>query len=140
MKEKGIEIIPPQPADSMRDKAMTVMENMLQANRDIAAVFAENDPMAVGAMLAAENAGRLKDMIVVGFNGDKEALDAIRGGKMAATVMQFPYDMGVAGVQQALKLARGEPADERVDVPVELVTAENIDQFQVYRRKGEPAA
>jgi ribose transport system substrate-binding protein len=139
MHEKGIETIPPQPADSKRDLAMTVMENLLQANKQIAAVFAENDPMAMGAMLAAKNAGRLKDTIVVGFNGDPEALDAIRAGEMAATIMQFPYDMGVEGVKQAVKLARGEPAEKQVDVPVELVTADNIDRFEGYRRKQEPA-
>jgi len=140
MKEKGIAVIPPQPADSMRDKAMTVMENFLQAHKDIGAVFAENDPMAVGAAIAAQNAGRLGEMIVVGFNGDPEALELVRKGELAATVMQFPYDMGVAGVQQALKLARGEAAEAQVDVPVELVTKDNIDQFEGYRRKKEPAA
>jgi ribose transport system substrate-binding protein len=139
MKEKGLSVIPPQPADSMRDKAMTVMENLLQANPKIAAVFCENDPMAVGATIAAKGAGRLKGMIVVGFNGDPEALDAIRKGEMAATVMQFPYDMGVAGVQQAVKLARGEKVESQVDVPVELVTKDNIDRFAGYRRKAEQA-
>jgi len=138
MKEKGIQVIPPQPADSKRDMAMTVMENLLHANKEIAAVFAENDPMAIGAMLAAENAGRLGQMIVVGFNGDPEALEAIRAGKLAATVMQFPYDMGVEGVKQATKLALGQQATQQVDVPVELVTADNIDRFEGYRRKQEP--
>jgi len=136
MEEKGLSVIPPQPADSMRDKAMTVMENLLQANSKIAAVFCENDPMAVGATIAAKSASRLQGMIVVGFNGDPEALDAIREGEMAATVMQFPYDMGVAGVQQAIKLARGEKAEARVNVPVELVTEDNIDKFEGYRRKA----
>ena len=136
MEEKGLSVIPPQPADSMRDKAMTVMENLLQANSQIAAVFCENDPMAVGATIAAKSASRLQGMMVVGFNGDPEALDAIREGEMAATVMQFPYDMGVAGVQQAIKLARGEKAEARVNVPVELVTEDNIDKFAGYRRKA----
>ncbi|MFQ6133297.1 MAG: sugar ABC transporter substrate-binding protein [Armatimonadota bacterium] len=140
MRQRGLGVIPPQPADSKRDLAMTVMENLLQANEEISAVFAENDPMAVGAMLAAENAGRLGEMIVVGFNGDPEALDAIRDGKLAATVMQFPYDMGVEGVRQAMKLARGERASERVEVPVELVTADNIEHFEGYRRKRDPGA
>jgi len=140
MKEKGISIIPPQPADSLRDKAMTVMENFLQANKDIGAVFAENDPMAVGAAIAAENAGRLGEMLVVGFNGDVEALDLIRSGKMAATIMQFPYDMGVAGVQQAVKLAHGETAQKQLDVPVELVTKDNLNQFEGYRRKTGTAS
>ncbi len=139
MKEKGLSVIPPQPADSMRDKAMTVMENLLQANPKIAAVFCENDPMAVGATIAAKGAGRLHAMTVVGFNGDPEALDAIRKGEMAATVMQFPYDMGVAGIQQAMKLARGEKPQAQVNVPVELVTKDNLEQFAGYRRKAAGA-
>jgi len=136
MKAKGLSVIPPQPADSMRDKAMTVMENLLEANPEIAAVFCENDPMAVGATIAAKSADRLQGMTVVGFNGDPEALDAIRKGEMAATVMQFPYDMGVAGVQQAMKLARGEKAQAQVKVAVELVTKDNIGRFAGYRRKA----
>jgi len=139
MQAAGVQVIPPQPADSMRDKAMTVMENLLEANPEIAAVFCENDPMAVGATIAAKGAGRLRGMTVVGFNGDPEALDAIRKGEMAATVMQFPYDMGVAGVQEAAKLARGEKAQAQVNVPVELVTRDNIDRFAGYRRKTADA-
>jgi ribose transport system substrate-binding protein len=135
MKEKGLPVIPPQPADSMRDKAMAVMENLLEANPEIAAVFCENDPMAVGATIAAKSAGRLQGTIVVGFNGDPEALEAIRQGEMAATVMQFPYDMGVAGVQQAMKLARGGEVEAQVNVPVELVTKDNLDKFAGYRTK-----
>lgn len=138
MAEKGIAIVAEQPADSMKDKGMTVMENILQAEAKIDAVFCQNDNMALGALLAAQNAGRLKDMVIVGFDGNRDALDAIRRGELSATVIQFPYDMGRTGVESAVKLSRGEPVAGEVKVPVELVTAANLDRYGTFKRRVGP--
>jgi ribose transport system substrate-binding protein len=130
IKKSKIKIVAEQPADSRRDLAMTVMENILQAEPRIDGIFAANDPMATGALLAAKNAGRLKGMTVVGFNGDSDALKAIKDGDLAATIAQSPYKMGMTAVQMAVKLAKSEKVDKRVPVPVELVTSENLARFE----------
>jgi len=135
MQAKGITIVAEQPADSMKDKGMTVMENILQAQPKIDAVFSQNDNMALGAILAAKNAGRLKDMVIVGFDGNKDALDAIRAGDLAATVIQFPFDMGKTGIETAVKLSRGGTVPAVAAVPVELVTRDNLDRFSEFKRQ-----
>jgi len=136
MAEKGIAIVAEQPADSMKDKGMTVMENILQAQPKIDAVFSQNDNMALGAALAARNAGRLSQMIIVGFDGNREALDAIRQGELNATVIQFPYDMGKTGIETAVKLSKGETIPAVAAVPVELVTRDNLDRFSEFKRQS----
>jgi len=129
MKERGIKIVASQTAYSERAKGMEVMENILQAHPDLRAVFCENDEMALGATralgpLRGRPAGR-KDVIVVGFDGNPDALAAIRKGEMAATVAQQPEEMGRMGVRIALKALKGEAVAKTVQVPVTLITRDN---------------
>jgi ABC-type sugar transport system substrate-binding protein len=128
MKERGIEIVASQTAYSERAKGMEVMENMLQAHPDIRAVFCENDEMALGATRALIGAGR-RDVIVVGFDGNPDALAAIRKGELAATVAQRPEEMGRMGVHRALRAIAGETIETLVLVPVTLITSRNVRQF-----------
>ena len=128
MKERGIKIVASQSAYSERARGMDVMENILQAHPDLRAVFCENDEMALGATRALIGAGR-KEVVVVGFDGNPDALDAIRRGELAATVAQQPEEMGRMGVRIALKSLNGEMAQETVQVPVTLITGDNVAKF-----------
>jgi ribose transport system substrate-binding protein len=128
MKERGIKIVASQSAYSERAKGMDVMENILQAHPDIRGVFCENDEMALGATRALIGAGR-KDVVVVGFDGNPDALDAIRRGELAATVAQQPEEMGRMGVRIALKALNGEMVQQTVQVPVTLITRDNVASF-----------
>lgn len=122
-KSSGIEIVAKQPADFDRAKGLTVMENILQANKDIKAVFAHNDEMALGAMKAIEAAG-LKDIIVVGFDATDDAVKEVFEGTMSATVAQKPDTMGVLAVQTAVRIVNGETVEQSIPVALELVTKE----------------
>ena len=99
------------------------MENMLQANGDIKAVFAANDEMALGAMEAI-SASR-KKIIVVGFDATDDAIASIKDGKMSATIAQQPDLIGATAVDTAIKLMNGEEVPASIPVEVKLVTAEN---------------
>jgi ABC-type sugar transport system substrate-binding protein len=87
--------------------------------------------MAVGAAQAIADSGKsgVKDVLVVGFNADEIALQAIKAGQMGATIQQVPREMGKMTVDLATKLMNGEKpqysnADKReVYVPVNLITA-----------------
>src|SRR5437870_165748 len=84
----GIKIVASQTADFDRSKGLTVMENILQAQKKIDAVFAQNDEMALGAVQAIEGAKRQQAMFVVGFDAIADALKAVNEGRMAATIAQ----------------------------------------------------
>ncbi len=98
IKDKGINILSSQVANFQRVQAVDIFENMLQANPSIKAVFAHNDEMALGAVQVLQAAGRT-DVLVIGYDGQKDALEAIIDGKMYGTVrrvMEFPTVLDMA--------------------------------------------
>ena len=119
-KEAGIKVAAKQPADFDRARGMSVMENILQGQKDVAGVFAHNDEMALGALQALESAG-LKDVVVVGFDATDDAVAAVKAGRMAATVAQKPELIGKAGVDTAKKIIDGASVEKNIPVPLELV-------------------
>jgi ribose transport system substrate-binding protein len=118
----GMEVIARQPAGFDRAEGMTVMENILQGNPEIDAVFAHNDNMALGAMEAIAAAGRSDEIMIVGFDAIDDAREAVAEGEMAATVAQKPSLMGEMAVETAIKVANGEEVEEYTPVPLELIT------------------
>ena len=120
-------VVARQTANFARAEGMSVMENMLQANPDIQAVFAANDEMALGAMEAISGAG--KDIMVVGFDATDDAIASIKAGQMAGTIAQQPALIGSTAVTNALKLINGETIEKSIPVEVTLVTAENVETF-----------
>lgn len=115
----GVKIATKQPADFDRAKGLSVMENIIQSNKDIQGVFAQNDEMALGAVKALQAAG-LKNVAVVGFDATSDAITAVKGGQMAATVQQQPELIGQYGVQTAKKLVDGQSVDKFIPVPLNL--------------------
>ena len=125
--DSKLEVAGSQTANFDRAQGMSVMENMLQANPDIQGVFAANDEMALGAVEAISGAG--KDILVVGFDATDDALEAIKAGRMGATIAQQPALIGSTAVENAVKLMNGETIEKSIPVEVTLVTAENVDTF-----------
>ena len=87
----GIKIVASQPADFLPDKGLSVMENILQANKQIDAVYTHDDDMAEGVVSAIENAGREDEMFLTGAGGSKAAMEQIKeGGLYRATFLYNP--------------------------------------------------
>lgn len=118
--ESDIEVVAKQTANFDRAEGLTVMENILQAQPEIDAVFAHNDEMALGALEAIKASGR--DIIVVGFDATDDAKAAVEKGEMAATVEQLPKEIGSLGVDTAIKLLNGETVEKSIPVALQLVT------------------
>ncbi|WP_370245659.1 substrate-binding domain-containing protein [Fibrobacter sp. UWR4] len=121
--DKKLKVAASQTANFNRTEGMSVMENMLQANGKIAAVFAANDEMALGAVEASSGAG--KKVMVVGFDATDDAVEAIKAGRMAATIAQQPGLIGETAVRTAADIANGKTVEKNIPVKVTLVTAEN---------------
>ncbi|GIV83298.1 MAG: hypothetical protein KatS3mg052_0305 [Candidatus Roseilinea sp.] len=128
--ECGMNIVAELSAEWDRAKATSVMEDILTRNPDLQGLFASNDNMALGAVEALKNAGVNDKVVVVGFDANPDAAAAILAGEMEATVAQNPYNMGALGVENALKLVRGESIPENIDTGTELVTKENADRYK----------
>lgn len=117
----GIVVVARQEAGFDRARGLTVMENILQAQPEIDFVFAHNDEMALGALVAIEAAGRAGQIKVIGFDATADAVRAVQEGRMLATIAQQPRLMGALGVETAVKVLRGEPVDKFIPVPLSLV-------------------
>lgn len=111
-------VLDQQTANFNRAEGLTVMENMLQANKDIQAVFAQNDEMALGAI---EALGSNTEMIVVGFDGTEDGIKSIQEGRMSATIAQKPEEMGKLALQAALDYFEGKTISSQIDSPLELI-------------------
>ena len=119
--DEKLDVVASQTANFNRAEGMSVMENILQANPDVQAVFAHNDEMALGAVEAVSG----KDIVIAGFDATDDAIAAVKEGTMACTVAQKPDLMGATAVETAQKLMNGETVEKSMPVEVKLVTKEN---------------
>lgn len=104
-----------------REQARDAFAEMLEEHADIDAVFAHNDAMILGAIEAAEEAGRADEIIFVGFDGMDEAIEAIEGGRLAATIAQQAAEMGRIAVEIATGQLRGDDVSEEITVDLALI-------------------
>lgn len=121
--EESLNLIDSQTANFDRAEGLNVMENILQANPDIQAVFAQNDEMALGAIEAIESAGLSDSIQVVGFDGTEDGIEAVEAGRLSATVAQQPEEMGRLAMQAAFDYFSGETLDDYIASPLELIKA-----------------
>ncbi len=112
-----------------RAKGMTLMENWLQSGQTINAVVSNNDEMAIGAIMALEAAGKLKDVVVAGVDATPDALEYVKSGKLKVTVFQDARGQGKGGLETAVKAAKGEKVEKFVWIPYELVTKDNVEEY-----------
>lgn len=133
---KGLTMVAQQSADFDRNKAMEVMESILQAHPDIDAVFCGNDGMASGAYQALLTAGKADKVKVFGFDGAEDVITSISENKIAATGMQFPKVMAETAAIFADEYIKGRrDFPKKIPVMVELVTANNIADYTAYGKK-----
>jgi ribose transport system substrate-binding protein len=120
--DKKLDVTAKQTANFDRTKGLNVMENLLQGNPDIKAVFAHNDEMALGAIEAINSSGR--DVLVVGFDGNEDAVKAVEAGKLGATVAQQPELIGKLAVGAASDVLAGKKVEKKISAPLKLMVKE----------------
>jgi ribose transport system substrate-binding protein len=134
IKDSKIKIVAKQNGEGNREKALTVMESILQANPSgsIDAVFAINDPEAIGVEIAQEQADRKDEFFIVGVDGAPEVTEAMakKGSTIKATSAQSPSEMMKKAVEIGIKVKNGEDVDDLIKVPVKLVTQDKLDSYQ----------
>jgi ribose transport system substrate-binding protein len=129
-KYPNCEIVAEQVADLERAKAVTVCENILQANPDVDAIWAANDEMALGAVEALRSRGLEGKVYVGGFDCTDDAVAAMQNGEMHFTANQIPYEMGVRAIGISALVAMGKPIPSNdIELPLNLVTSENVQDY-----------
>ncbi len=123
-------IVDEQTANWSRDQAQSLMTNWISAGKPYDAVIANNDEMAIGAIQAMKAANvDMKVMIIGGVDATQDALAAMQAGDLDATVFQDAAGQGKGALDAAVKLAKGEAVEQKVYIPFQLVTPENIGNF-----------
>ena len=125
----GIRVVADQFCDYLKDPAIKFVEETLKrfGPGQIQAIYAHNDQMALGAIEAVEAAGRLKEIAIVGIDGENSAFQAIKDGKLAAT-FTYPF-CAPEGIQYAYNLAIGEQVPDQIILKSTRVDATNVDQY-----------
>ena len=105
------------------DKQLKVIatQSMLEAHPNIKAIFAQNDEMALGAIEAIGD----KDIQVIGFDGNEDAMKSIKNGKLDATIAQQPELMGKEAIKVVNGLMKGDSVNKQIKVPLKLKQSKN---------------
>ncbi len=120
--DRRIEIATVLPSGGVQDEGFTAAQDALQTHPDIRGIFAINDPSALGAYAALENAGKADQVQIVGFDGQPMGKEAIREGKIYADPVQFPEKIGRKTVRTFIRYLNGEDVPKEQRIPTELYT------------------
>jgi ribose transport system substrate-binding protein len=123
-----IKIIEGPYSDYVRAKAVTAMQDLLQVHPDVAAVYAHNDDMALGALQVLKENGKDK-VLVAGVDGLMEAVKQIPSGQYVATALNDPISLGAKAVETMLRVQKGEQVESAIDAGTELVDTDNAAQY-----------
>lgn len=123
----GVEILEIKDAGSEAEKGLNVTQDLLTRFPEIDLVITTADSMAQGAQRAVEAAG--VETLVMGFDGTLPVCELVIAGKMLGSTAQNPYEMGVLGIQNAVKAAKGEAVEARIDSGAVVVSKENAEAF-----------
>ncbi|MEV0385659.1 substrate-binding domain-containing protein [Nonomuraea sp. NPDC050643] len=124
----GVKVAQTVAANWERQTALTAATDVLQARPGLAGFFVANDDMGLGVARAVANAGKTGKVKVISVDGIKDALNAVKAGTLDGTVAQYPYAIGLMGVEACQAAATGKTLPANVKAPVELVTKENADK------------
>jgi ribose transport system substrate-binding protein len=114
-----------------RDAGVTVTEDLLTANPDLAGIFYVCDQPMLGGVEAIKQAGmKPEDLFIMGFDAEPEAVELVEQGVIDGDVAQFPGKMGELGIENAIKAIDGEEVPKFIDSGAEVVTKENAAQFK----------
>jgi len=126
-----IKIIDTQTANYQRNDAQTLMANWITTGTKFDGVISNNDEMAIGAIQAIKAAGMdPKTLVIGGIDATEDGLAAMAAGDLKVTVFQDAAGQGKGALDTALALAKGQKVDKEVWVPFQLVTPDNMAQFQ----------
>jgi len=127
---EGVKFLDTVDGQNIQDVALTAAENLMTANPDMNALYATGEPALVGAISAVTSQQGTGKVKVFGWDLTAQAIKGIDEGWIVAVVQQDPFQEGVAGVETVLKIKKGETVNPSMDIPVTIVTKDNVDKFR----------
>jgi ribose transport system substrate-binding protein len=127
---EGIEVLGVVDGRNVQDNAMSAAENLFTANPEMNAVYATGEPALIGAVAAVQAQGLGDQIDVFGWDLTSHSIEGIDEGFVVAVVQQSPHGMGQAAVEAAMTVIGGGSVDKVIDVPVTIVTKDNVDKFR----------
>ncbi|MBF4762639.1 sugar ABC transporter substrate-binding protein [Nocardioides islandensis] len=124
------EVVAETPTDCDQTKGLDAAQDILTAHPDIDGIYAACGPPLLGALEAIDAIGKSGKLVTVGFDASPDELAAIGDGTESGSVAQFPDKMGSMGVQAAFDAINGKDVPPTIDTGTEMVTSDNVDQFQ----------
>lgn len=128
-KYPDMKIVAYQDAKFDRVTAYQITQNMLQTYPDLKVIFSCNDEMALGCLQAVEEAGRKDKIVIGGIDGNVDALNSIKEGRLDVTVYKNFWLQAYTAVEAAAKFLDGQELPDLIPVDLGIVTAENVDQY-----------
>jgi len=125
-----MQIIAEETGNWSREEGMSLMENWLSSGKQIDGVVAQNDAMALGAVMAIEAAGLTGKIQVFGIDATQEALDAVEAGTMSGTVFQDAKGQGEKSVEVAIMAASGENIEKNYYIPYVQVLKADVPKYR----------
>lgn len=123
------DVVATQTANWKRDEAMALAEDWITTyGKDLKAIICENDDMGMGALSAAQAAGR-DDIIIGGVDGLEDAVQAVKDGSYGVSILQDSAGQGAVGVDVAVAAARGEDIEKDTRIPFRPITKDNVDAY-----------
>ncbi len=116
------------PGDWDRLKAANITNDVLQANPALSAVYCANDTMALGSAEALKTSGQKDHVVVIGTDGNSDAVKAIRAGTLDASVAQLPFLVGKEAVEKAAKAGARSDGQQAIKVPTLVLTKAVLDE------------
>lgn len=120
---------------NIQENAQTAAENLLTGNPSLPYVYATGEPALIGLAAAVTSQHRTDNVKVVGWDLSAQAVDGLRAGWIAAVVQQNSFEFGYQAMNAAIDLVCGRPAPKNVPVPIQIVTPDNVADYQYYLQK-----
>ena len=124
-----VEVVYELTANWVTDEALSIVETWLSSGKEINAIVAQNDGMALGALKAVEDAKLQDKILVYGLDATDEALAAVKEGRLKATVSQSTTLQGQKAMEAAFDIVNGKEVPAEILVDFTLITIDNVDEF-----------
>lgn len=113
-----------------QEAALTAAENLVTSQRDTQVIYATGEPALLGAVAAMRSQNKTNDVEVFGWDLTREAIAGIDDGFVVGVVQQDPRTEGAEAVKAAKTLIEGGSVEKNINVPVTIVTKENVDEYR----------